>query len=1059
MVLGATPLLSSCLGGGDGPAPAPSGKEPRTYYFHLENAQQGAEYFLVSGHRHHAIVPAQPHHVAAAMATDSRLTPSQITHVAADVPLSAASLQACYVKGVHGPGLTEWHMHSMFTHRPSTSARARCAVPAQCTASNAIGATAEATPTALSCGPSSVATYMQQAADMIMHHPEIGNWDPVQYDYIWNTYVCPHPRTLALARGIYTQGVATTAGGWATLVPATDGNGQPILDPNGQQACYTNYSALTTQLLGLAIHDILPLIKNDTSLGVNVTGLSGDAFVSAVQGKVWTVRNAVPSSTAPLALTAVARAASATLQGANLAALPATFGMTVSNVSGGKGYRLEDDNLVVSDDRTVTFTVDNGFARYLGVYVRFLDGAGNPIALSSLDSTTLAQFPLTKLNGTYDGFLGICNQVPIYFGFPKWWSPTTRTYTVQLPPGAASVMVLSGGLGIGSQDYPETVQPGMVITAVLNLALPGLFLSMGACQAYSSFAADVGAVVGLLSGLAQVLILAIADAGLSGSYQDPKLFMNVIPPLVVTIVKQLNVGGALGEFVSKLWESVAEGEAIAAAEAATPFGIGLILQAVSALATAVQIAQTSAEVATSPWTYADTLVLTHSTTVTFYPDPRDTAGFPAVGTTYQVAAICDGASPRLSPLLAMPSTTTTGPLSYTFDKLPYGGKVTFIVKIMSSTGWVAGAGTTGAIDNTGDSASITITENLVPLDETTQYSHREIIVLSNGRRAWSAGAKPPAPPTGCGNTPGSLCQLVGITVSEPYAAIGYAWQASSNGVSAFGGGGGQLYQFANISFTGDPQSGYMFSGSGFPSPARIAYSRDNASSYAVYLDTTGQQPVVRRIRLTGIGQAPTFDGPSSNLALGRLNFPSDALLVHTNGSIISLNSALSKIEVLKPAQDAMPDALAPLANAVSGPGTRDGLISGPVLAAMGLDGAIYVVEQNNNRVQAFDTAGSPHAIFQNGSTFALKDHGVAVTYLDIAVEAAGFVYMLVQSSTGVIMLDIYDKTGKWLSTTNDMRAGKIGLDLWRNAYALNYQPISGVNYVEPSVSQWIPSTP
>jgi hypothetical protein len=298
---------------------------------------------------------------------------------------------------------------------------------------------------------------------------------------------------------------------------------------------------------------------------------------------------------------------------------------------------------------------------------------------------------------------------------------------------------------------------------------------------------------------------------------------------------------------------------------------------------------------------------------------------------------------------------------------------------------------------------------------------------------------------------------LGITLSEPFGAIGYAWKASSTGVKSLGGATGQLYQFANISFTENPQSGYVSSGYGFPAPARIAYDRTSPSSNSFYIDASSGGNLVRRITMTGVDQPPTLDGPASNRSVGRFHFAPDAFLIHPTGKLISFNSERSKMEVLTPSDSPTADAVAVLAQSYCGPGKREGLLKGPVCAAVAHDGSILVIEAGNNRIQAFDTGANPAQVFGGSSTMPLRPANGA-TYLDLTVESTGFIYVLLLDGNGAFALDIYKADGSFLSSTPNVPASKIAIDLFRNTYTLNFENIRTGGSVEPSVSQWIPST-
>jgi hypothetical protein len=90
------------------------------------------------------------------------------------------------------------------------------------------------------------------------------------------------------------------------------------------------------------------------------------------------------------------------------------------------------------------------------------------------------------------------------------------------------------------------------------------------------------------------------------------------------------------------------------------------------------------------------------------------------------------------------------------------------------------------------------------------------------------------------------------------------------------------------------------------------------------------------------------------------------------------------------------------------------------------------------------------------------------TYLDLAVEFTGYIYILSQDTSQVFRLDIYhpNQTGtNPICTTRNINAGRLTVDFWRNVYTLNYEVLQlpnngGYNGVtEPSVSLWIPPPP
>ncbi len=96
----------------------------------------------------------------------------------------------------------------------------------------------------------------------------------------------------------------------------------------------------------------------------------------------------------------------------------------------------------------------------------------------------------------------------------------------------------------------------------------------------------------------------------------------------------------------------------------------------------------------------------------------------------------------------------------------------------------------------------------------------------------------------------------------------------------------------------------------------------------------------------------------------------------------------------------------------------------------------------------------------------------SIVYLDVAVESKGFIYVLVRETPlvgpltpGDYRLDIYNPDGTPLSqdpqaNNGNVNAERITVDQWRTLFSLNYEQMFGrAGRPEPTVSQWIPSTP
>jgi hypothetical protein len=1074
LALGSAPWLASCGGGsGTPPAPPPPG-EPQTYYFNLVNARDGAEYSIVAGTRQFALVPATDAHRQAAAQKGIVVPAGTITHVAENVNLAASGPQTCYVKGKHPAEPNRWHMHSMFTHIPRAARDSARRMLTACRPGGpslhgqfiACGGNpdamppqdAGADPTFCDSFMTDLKDYYEQAITMVTHHPEIGSFDATTLAYIQQNIVCNDAATLLLAFTLQNQGAASTNGGWATLVPVTDPTtGSDMIDSTGDPVYHCLYTQATLQGLAQAMQSVLPAIKNDPNLGADITDLDPSVENDSLTGKSWAIRYGSTAVTPPPASVSALKPMDAAV----------AQSVTARDIPTHMGFSFD---LQSSAGRVVQFQVSNWYLRYLGLYARFLDAGGNPIPLANVDASVLPAHAGLQGSNTYDAYIDLVNQELVVLGIPL--KTAKATYQVTIPDSATGVMLLAGGLGSGSKKYPDTIKPGLVSTAVLDLAIPGIFLVMAAASGFGAYVKGFPAEA--LLGVAQVFIQIVGDSIVVGLYGDTEAFKNAIQgvtTLLLKIVKN-SLGSELDAFSAAVkdafftWKvfltgSISTGETEGAVEDAIPFGIGLILQAVMALGTAASIVETSVETARSPWTFATTVSLTHDVTLTILPDPADVAGFPQVATGFEIIATCDNAAPRSSGRIPV-ANPAVGQLQYTFSGLPEGGNVTFTVSMTSADGWQCASGTTGSVANNAGAYSMTVKETLVPLTASTQYSHLRKTQMSGGVRTWAlTSAKPAQPALNCDPGSVALCNLVDITLSEPFGAIGYAWQSASPGVSSYANGSkGQLYQFANISFAlGGPQDGYAAS-RGFPEPPpRIAYDRAAAGNRGYYVDSLNGNRV-RGIYLAK-GAPPAFDAPGSNLSYGYFNFTSDAFLTMPNGKLVSFNGANSMMEILTPSATAVADSAAPQANTVSGIGTRDGLMDTPVCAAVTAKGTILVLEAGNNRVQAFDTSGNPVLLFAGGTaaTMPLKTRD-SVIYEDIVVEQAGYIYvLLLDQDLPAYVLDIYTPDGAWLCTTTDVRASRFAIDLFRNVYMLNFETLQSALVYEPSISEWIPSTP
>jgi hypothetical protein len=1047
--------------------------ESRTYLFNLSHMDTSVhDVILVAGTQRLKLKRVTPgvrrkarrDHPILQYVPDAHLT----HHFTLDMPADA--IQLCYLQRVaRGKKDGSWDMALLFCHLPVSALRharqrgllqAERGLPKVHVKWQRYGLTPDDL-AALNdpVGEAMLQDTTDQATTLVAGHPELTSGEPNSAAHIQNNIIGVQSTTQVLGQVIAAQGPATPDGGWATQTPLiNDDTGQPYLNSLGQIQYVPVWSQETAQFAGQAISPALDTAKDDTTLGVNITTIDPTTITdndptAPTNGAIWTVQDGMPtvdqSSTAALAATV----------------LPYQF----SNQTPGHGYSVAISQVSGDGNGNISlaFTAKNSFVRYLSLYIRYLDGNNQPIPLTQIENEIRNGFRDWDLgqNGAYDAYLQILNPQWNFFGIPC--KTTTATYTIPVPAEAASILILGGGLGSGDNPYPDTITPGVVMTAMYNLSVPSLMLGLGAAAGYASLAGELQGAA-LLAQIIPLIVQLFADLAIDLTYNDPSVFNSLVAGWAAVLLKS-----AAAPLVQPVAEAIAEGETVQAVLDAIPFA-GAAMSAIFAIGLITQLAETSAQVAQSPRAYIDKIALTHDVAVTIFHDPTDPAGFPAVADFFTVTALFDGGSPQVI-TQDLPGTTVTAPITVTFADVPAGGQVKVDVGFYSGDQWLAGQGSVGPVANTATMSTlpleITITENLVPLTSATQYSHKEIIVLdSSGNHQWQGTTTPPSvvTPQGlCENVNGHICSLTGITVSTINASVGYAWQAYNTAVpDCVSGGLGQLHQFANISVTQNPQSGYLFSECGFSGVTRIVYDLLGKEEWNFYLDPTNNNNFIRQIRLSA-GGASSYDSPTSNKAFGQLQFPSDALLLHPLGKIVSINTSLSKLEVLDLPPAAVADADAPLSQVRSGFGTREGLMDGPIHAALTAQGAILILEQNNNRIQAFDLGGNPVPYFANGAYFVpLIDPAGTAVYLDLAVEYSGYLYVLSYTGSGPFTyhLDLYTPDGVWLARTTGVNADKLAVNYWRDLFTLNYQVLtlpSGAfpDKTEPSVSHWIPSTP
>lgn len=1091
--------------------------EQRTLFFNLSHENHaGKTYYLTGGGQRYRLTPVadRPDVLSKARQSNAflRAVPdNQITHHVENAVFAADTVTLCYVSADLNTQAGTWSMSAVQLYIPSSGATYAYAGARKCTPTGPLPLSAKRKYYGIAPAQTEqdlreerdLLDPVSHAATMVGCHPDLMSLEPNSAYTVHSNHV-DRSIDVVLLSGKLNQpqyGPATpqqapgkpNATGWATLQPVPGDGGAPLKNVHGKHAGRIQYQpSLHPDLRTLArsaMNGTIPGVKNDTSLGTDVTGLKpagpNDPPNPALNGAMWLRHDG---------LTKVDQS-------------PGQIGdtdlkMVLKQQNGQVGYQVLAGATQNGAAVKVSLTLLNFFLEFRGVWLQFFDG-DNVLTLAKIPeyvNGTIIPNHDTSQDTATEMFVSVIGPVFTVLGIPTAPGFIQPSFTV--PASATTVRILSSTLSFqGGNTYPETVLQGAIMTGVFNYGVTALLCAAGSGPLIPALYKAV--IIPFLQTLTLELITIISNA-LNPSNPGSLVGMLITPGFwegQALVVAKMLVTTAVGQGMKALVGWVAGAITEGVAEDSIPVA-GEIMQAISIAVGVISLAETSAELALTPWTYVDDLVFTHNLSVTILkdsgdpnanpPDPGDDT-FPKAANSYTVTAMFDDGTPYVQTFpLAAPVPSTLPPVVFT--GVPLGGNVNVSVAFVQKAivpgqpDILLGKGTTGLIPNTATAApTFAIEELKFPISSNTVYQHRQKTTLdANGNHLWAPG---PAPTVNQGTTEcgaaGTVCGYRSISVRQGTGSlpgyIGYAWQSQNSdpnkAPSCVGGGIGQLDQVANLNTDSgnngaNAQQGYVNGACGIGTPGvKVAYNLLSRGSANFYLDTTvSNVPMVRQVTLDPI---PAFASPKSGQAWGVLNFPSDSLLLHPAGHLVSINNVNHKIETHRIPAAAMADADAKvqlIAQVKSGKGSRPGLINLPVASAISPDGVILILEAGNNRIQAFDLGANPVRHFTKQSspyslTLGATDPAQGWQYLDLAVEYTGYLYVLSYNrTTFVYRLDIYhpqQTDTNPISTTQNVNAARLTVDFWRSVYTLNYEVLqlpggAAAGLTEPSVSLWTP---
>ncbi|NLE57148.1 MAG: hypothetical protein GX616_02220, partial [Planctomycetes bacterium] len=987
---GAAATLPNWLGGcgifpADGPAMATE-REERDLHFDLSGLDPHAEYTLhvIGSSADGAVL--NPH-------TDEswenacennillgQIVSGQLTHYVNEVDFPADAVQQWWVTATTAEGETVVAMH---VHIPQTAygnlveARRRGVMAGRSAKlvdeqSHAklrhlnIAKLSKAPNAKVLADLNSINTPLDAAVSIVFHHPEIMSLDPDQaaliVDIIENLKgdgaSCTGGNVgllTALACRISAQGLPGVDKGWLRKRTATDLEGRPVLDSNGQPIIEYDPSDETLEAAEPVIKKVLKEVFNHPDL----KGDRGGKYpgVAVVDGQ------------------APAENAHGTDSGY-------AFDLECGDKSDNLYGLLFKKFSVSGQERRVSFDVYNVYVRHVACQVLFFLADGE-----------------TPVSDDYSAGVHDLSPNDHIMGIPMLhdWSRPRTHFDFKIPPSASIVKLKFGTLGIGAPPkamfVPGLVDSGYLIkrgaasTLGLDIGVPSALLAIGIGLRDSEIVKQLGSDPKVIAFLAGLFVGAEIGNGLNqGSAREPLIHTG---KAMVFLMLSTPLSGKLCEHIFKK-----------KLEDACPFA-GLAMRVMSIAASVSVLAQTVGEVLSSPAAFEATISTTMNTTVTISHDPNNFA-FPAVAKRYVIRATYDNVACRQ--ICGTLPTTRSDPITITLQNVPVGGNVRIDVWFLSDSNWIAGyAGTGGWVESTDPAGQKTdvfvhqsvpnfpaeagtfafqLKEFLVPIDPNTIYSHKQKLAFdANTRKHYWLASERPAATAGTldPGKPDRLHALNGITVSQTAGMAAYSWRTGAPATGVCPGdspAATSLNLLQNISLTQRPDDALKLPDCGRMQVAAVAYSLlaplkcPDRNFYVdpVYgphkIDAYTSLPYkyhVRSVSVDSMTDTTPWDA-SAGRSWGFFSQCPDAIAVHPRGKVIAINRANSKMEILDISEE-LPDEEASVATCRSGEGSVSGLMYQPVAMGISPEGAILVLEAGNNRIQAFDCIGNVTNVF------------------------------------------------------------------------------------------------
>jgi len=730
----------------------------------------------------------------------------------------------------------------------------------------------------------------------------------------------------------------------------------------------------------------------------------------------------------------------------------------------------------------------NNYVRWVWVYVQYLKADG-----TNLSAWTSPKWPDTR----YAQSLGLLPQIFTVLGIPIWDTNTIEV-TLDFPAEATSARLLFCGLGNSATDggwrqyfptdaYPDYIAPqdevlfASLMTGILTIGLTAfaLLTDLDIATTWAGvkgiIANDPAAASDALKELLQqtstltaaesfATLLAAGGAtyaDIANNNGSTANIWSILLSLGSVIPKVLFNPAATSTWLG-IAAVIAAGETADTLIKAIPL-IGQIIGVIMAAGDLVTLAEAIGETAASPWVIANQISLTYPATVTVSHDPRSPT-WPVTARSWRIDATIDGATAPdpITGTLNDGGRTGSDPIILQLNP-PFGGQtITWSIVVLDAAGNQVGTGVTQLANNDPNNLPSTVNFAIIELPAvitaSTVFQRADTTTYSStaGGYTWSDAV------TDTGTLANSSVQEVtGVTISTRLGVAGIVWKESDKywlrGVPV--AENGTTISLGNATRQGYARRPFLlfdaFVGAG-----------DVGNHVLLEPDDTDSGYHVRRLNDPSTG-ALSWD---PTISLGYFPLPVSAAALHSSGRVVAVHTDSGRLGGVLPAATPLP----PLATYTAGPGTEIGLLSSPTAIAITNPGIVIVLEAGATQLSAFDLNGHPVGYFgtQSPLSFSLALPGSS-TYLDIAVDGAGQIYVLSYSNDGSqpadYRIDVYTPNGAPLATNSPgTNVPHLAVDYWRSIYAANYSALldsstgqpridPALGVAEPSLSRFDPS--